>query len=358
MKRRKTREVRVRNITIGGSSPITVQSMTNVPAHDFEKTYLQAASLAAKGCDIIRVAVPDEDASGVFDFIRRRGLDLPLVADIHFDYKIALACVRAGADKIRINPGNIGSAEKTREVASACREAGIPIRIGVNSGSLEKKLLEKYGSPTPEAIAESALEQADILESFGFSDIVISIKSSDTAKMIAASSFVASQCDYPLHLGVTEAGDSYTGLVKNSVGIGSLLSSGIGDTIRVSLTASPEEEVRAGKEILRSLGLYEGGGINIISCPTCGRTKIGVIDLTSELRKRIADIDAKGKKINVALMGCVVNGPGEAREANFGIAGGDGFGVLFKNGDTVGRVEEEDIIPTLLQMIDEYICEI
>lgn len=353
--RRKSRQVRAGEIFIGGGAGITVQSMTNAPAHDFEGQAAQIFSLEAAGCDIVRLAVPDEEAAGVFPYLRECGVKIPLVADIHFDYKIALACVRAGADKIRINPGNIGSPDKVREVAVACGDAGIPIRIGVNGGSLEKKLLEKYGSPTPEAIAESALSQAEMLERFGFSDIVVSIKSSDTYKMIEASEIVAGASDYPLHLGVTEAGDSFTGLIKNAVGIGSLLSRGIGDTIRVSLTAPPVEEVRAGKEILRSLGLYSGGGVNIISCPTCGRTKIDIIELTTSLREAVADIDTRGRKINVAVMGCVVNGPGEAREADFGIAGGDGFGVLFSGGETIRHVDERDIVPTLIRMINEYI---
>ena len=277
-----------------------------------------------------------------------------MVADIHFDYKIALAALRAGADKIRINPGNIGESWKVEEVARACKAAGVPIRIGVNGGSLEKGLLQKYGGPTAEALAESALTQADMLEGFGFSDIVISIKSSHIDRMIKACQLVAEKSYYPIHLCVTEAGDEYSGLIKNSIGIGSVLSQGIGDTLSVSLTADPKREVIAGKEILASLGLREGG-IDIISCPTCGRTKIDLISLSKKFREAIEGIDTKGKKITCAIMGCVVNGPGEAREADFGIAGGDGCAMLFRHGETVRRVEEDEIIPALLAEIDRVI---
>ncbi len=355
MERRISREVRVGGVVIGGNAPVSVQSMTNIPASDFEGTLKQLQTLEAAGCDIARIAVPEESLAEVFRYAKAGGVNIPLVADIHFDYKIALAALRAGADKIRINPGNIGDAWKVKEVATACKAAGVPIRIGVNGGSLDKKLLEKYGSPTAEAIAESAFTQAEELEKFGFSDIVISIKSSDVTKMVTASELVAKNSSYPLHLGVTEAGDSYSGLVKNAAGIGSLLTHGIGDTIRVSLTADPTEEVRAGVEILRAVGRWEKGGINIISCPTCGRTKVGLIDLVASLRERIKDINTHGKSVNVAVMGCVVNGPGEAREADFGIAGGDGFGVLFRRGIPEGRVEEDKIVDTLVENILEFI---
>ena len=355
MERRKTRSVSVGGVMIGGGAPISVQSMTNVPSENFEAVTNQIKMLEKAGCDIVRVAVPNENCAEIFTYAREHGAEVPLVADIHFDYKIALASVRHGADKIRINPGNIGDKARVREVADACRAAGIPIRIGVNGGSLEKSLLEKYGSPCAEAIAESALRQADVLESVGFSDIVIAIKSSDVGKMIAACESVVENSSYPLHLGVTEAGDSYSGLVKNSVGIGSLLMRGIGDTIRVSLTADPCEEVKAGKEILKSAGMWNRGGVNIISCPTCGRTKVNIISLVSQLKDAAANIDTHGKNVNVAVMGCVVNGPGEAREADFGIAGGDGFGVLFRKGEPCGRVEENNIIHTLVENIKEFV---
>lgn len=354
MERRKTRTVTVGNVKIGGSSYVSVQSMTNAPAEDFEKTVRQLQALENCGCDIARIAIPKAECADVFKFARENGVKLPLVADIHFDYKIALAAVKCGASKIRINPGNIGESWKVREVAAACRDAGVPIRIGVNGGSLEKSLLEKYGSPTAEAIAESALAQAEQLEDAGFSDIVVSIKSSSVEKMIKACEIVASSSDYPLHLGVTEAGDAYSGLVKNSAGIGALLVRGIGDTLRVSLSADVTEEVRAGREILRAVGRWEHGGVNIISCPTCGRTKIDIIRLVSELKAAAENIDTNGKSINVAVMGCVVNGPGEAREADFGIAGGDGFGVLFRRGVPERRVEEEHIVDVLVENIKEF----
>ena len=355
MTRRKTRQITVGNVKIGSESPIPVQSMTNISAEDFEGTTAQLFRLEKAGCDIGRIAVPREECSGIFTYAKKHGVSIPLVADIHFDYKIALAALKAGADKIRINPGNIGESWKVKEVATAAKAMGVPIRIGVNGGSLEESLLQKYGSPTAEAIAESALSQADVLEKFGFSDIVISIKSSDVCKMIEASEFVAKNSPYPLHLGVTEAGDAYSGLVKNAAGIGALLTHGIGDTIRVSLTADPVEEIRAGREILKSVGMWNKGGVNIISCPTCGRTKVDLISLVGKLREAVTDIDTKGKSVNVAVMGCVVNGPGEAREADFGIAGGDGFGVLFRRGVPEGRVEEDKIVETLVSNVLEYI---
>ncbi len=355
MERRKTRELKVGGIAVGGTSPISVQSMTNAPAEDFAGTVAQLKALEAAGCDIARIAVPNTECAAVFEYARENGVRLPLVADIHFDYKIALEAVRRGASKIRINPGNIGAEWKIREVAAACRDAGLPIRIGVNGGSLEKSLLEKYGSPTARAIAESALGQAELLEAAGFSDIVISIKSSNVEKMIDACERVAAASDYPLHLGVTEAGDAYSGLVKNAVGMGALLTRGIGDTLRVSLSADVTQEVRAGREILKAVGRWERGGVNIISCPTCGRTKIDIIELVAALKAATENMDTHGKSVNVAVMGCVVNGPGEAREADFGIAGGDGFGVLFRRGVPEGRVEEDRIIEVLLENINEFI---
>ena len=344
--RNSTKKIRIGNTFIGGDSPITVQTMTTADPHDFEAILSQVRSIEKAGGDIVRLTVPDEASAPVFSVLKREGITIPLVADIHFDYKSAIAAAMSGADKIRINPGNIGESWKVKEVAATCKILGLPIRIGVNSGSLDKKILQKYGSPTAEALAQSALGQADVLEGYGFSDIVISIKSSDVSKMTDAARIVAKSSDYPIHLGVTEAGDEYSGVIKNSIGIGSLLLEGIGDTIRVSLTADPLKEVKAGKEILSSLGLSRGG-INIISCPTCGRTKIDIIGITSAFRKIADGIDTKGKRVNVAIMGCVVNGPGEAREADFGIAGGDGFAVLFKNGETVGRVEENEILSVL-----------
>ncbi|MBQ2730383.1 MAG: flavodoxin-dependent (E)-4-hydroxy-3-methylbut-2-enyl-diphosphate synthase [Clostridia bacterium] len=352
--RRSSRQINAGGLLIGGDAPISIQSMTNIPAHDFEGTARQVLSLENAGCDIVRIAVPDEDSAPVFRAVREAGATVPLVADIHFDYKIALAALRNGVDKVRINPGNIGAEWKVREVADACRIAGVPIRIGVNGGSLEKSLLEKYGSPTAEALAESALTQADQLESMGFYDTVISIKSSSIKTMTEAARIVARESSYPIHLGVTEAGTEYSGIIKNAIGIGSLLCDGIGDTLRVSLTADPIREVFAGKEILKSLGLAPEG-INIISCPTCGRTKIDLIGAADKFREASAKIDTKGKKVNVAIMGCVVNGPGEAKEADFGIAGGDGFAVLFKDGKTLGRVEEDRIVEALIEETLKFI---
>ena len=353
MERRITRKIQAGNVIIGGGAPISVQSMTNTPAEDHAATVNQMLALQKAGCDIIRAAAPNEAATEVFALAKKSGVTIPMVADIHFDYKIALAALRAGADKIRITPGNIGDSWKVEEVARACKAAGVPIRIGVNGGSLEKGLLQKYGGPTAEALAESALTQADMLEGFGFSDIVISIKSSHIDRMIKACQLVAEKSYYPIHLGVTEAGDEYSGLIKNSIGIGSVLSQGIGDTLRVSLTADPKREVIAGKEILASLGLRDGG-IDIISCPTCGRTKIDLIALSKKFREAIEGIDTKGKKITCAIMGCVVNGPGEAREADFGIAGGDGCGMLFEKGKQVAKLPYEELLPALLKRIEEF----
>ncbi len=346
-----TRTVQVGDLTIGGNAPITIQSMTNTPAADLEGTAAQILALEACGCDIVRMAVPTEADAAQFPYAREHGAKVPLVADIHFDYKIALAALRAGADKIRINPGNIGEEWKVAEVAHACKVAGVPIRIGVNGGSLDKKLLQKYGSPTPEALAESALTQAEALEKYGFGDIVLSIKSSTVASTIEACRLVAKVSDYPLHLGVTEAGDSYAGLVKNAMGIGALLTEGIGDTIRVSLTAHPTEEILAAKEILKAAGRWEKGGINLISCPTCGRTAIDLIALQAQCRALLETLDTHGKTLNVAVMGCVVNGPGEAREADYGLAGGKGCGLIFRKGKPGHQVPEEGLAQALYDMI-------
>lgn len=345
--RRTSKKIRLGNLYIGGDSPITVQSMCNVLSSDFEGILSQSLRLQSAGCDILRISVPDEDSSRIFSYLKSRGVSIPLVADIHFDYKLALLAAKNGADKIRINPGNIGEKWKIKEVTDICSSLSLPIRIGVNSGSLDKKILDKYGSASAEALAESALTQADVFESLGFSDVVLSIKSSDTIKMIKASSITAENSDYPIHLGVTEAGDDFSGLIKNSIGIGTLLQQGIGDTIRVSLSADPVREVQAGREILNSLGLLDKGFINIISCPTCGRTKIDIISLVSHLKEALADVDPKDRKIDVAVMGCAVNGPGEAREADIGIAGGIGEGLLFKKGEIICKVKEDLIIPVL-----------
>lgn len=341
------RKVKVGSLFIGGDAPISVQTMTNTDARDFSKTIDQLKKIQKSGCDIVRLAVPDEQAASIFSFAKKEGITIPMVADIHFDYRLALAALKSGADKIRINPGNIGESWKVKEVAEACRSNGVPIRIGVNSGSLDKKLLDKYGSPTAEALAESAIMEAEQLERFGFNDIVISIKSSTVSTMIEACRKLSSMVNYPLHLGVTEAGDTYAGIIKNAIGIGSLLHDGIGSTIRVSLTADPLEEVRAGREILSSLNLNSKGGIQLISCPTCGRTRVPLIQMVNDFRNMMSEFDTSAKTLKVAIMGCVVNGPGEAREADIGIAGGDGFCVLFKHGEPCGRIELDNCLTVL-----------
>lgn len=351
IERRKSLSVKVGDIQIGGLAPISIQSMTNTDTHDAEATYKQVASLAEAGCQIVRLTAPDIESVGTFRILRERGIKIPLVADIHFDYKIAIAAAEAGASKIRINPGNIGSREKVREVVKACREREIPIRIGVNSGSLEPRLLEKYGAPTAQALAESAIYHASILEDLDFLNTVISVKSSDVSTMIEANRILAEKTDYPLHLGVTEAGARKRAIVKSSIGVGALLSEGIGDTVRISLTEDPVEEINAAKEILSVLGLSENAGMDIVSCPTCGRTKI---DLCALVERFEGEVKARGldkKNIKVALMGCAVNGPGEAREADIGIAGGKGEALLFKKGEIIKKIPEEDIIDVLLSEI-------
>lgn len=339
------RKVKVGKLVLGGEK-IFIQSMLNTPADDIPASVAQAKALEQAGCEIIRAAVPREENASLISALKS-AVSVPIVADIHFDHKIALRCVEAGVDKIRINPGNIGSAQKVREVADACRASGIPIRIGVNSGSLEKELLEKYGAPVPEALVESALRHASLLENCGFEDIVISIKSSDVKLMIAAYRLLAAKVDYPLHLGVTEAGTERMGLVKSAVGIGSLLCDGIGDTIRVSLTADPVQEVFAARDILRACGM--GTGVQIVSCPTCGRTKIDLISLAHRVEKSLSGVD---KPIKVAVMGCAVNGPGEAREADIGIAGGIGEALLFKKGQLLRKVPEDRIVDELIKEIE------
>lgn len=343
----KTKKVFAGKVAIGGGAPISVQSMLCVPAHDIEGNIRQAKELENAGCDIIRVSVPDKESVKTLSAIKEN-VTIPVVADIHFDYRLALESVAAGADKIRINPGNIGDDGKVKLVANACKTAGVPIRIGVNSGSLEKSILAKYGSPTPEAMVESGLYHISLLEKFDFDDIVLSLKSSDVVKMYKAYELAAEKCPYPLHLGVTEAGTAEMGTVKSAAGIGGLLLRGIGNTIRVSLTDNPVKEVEAGKRILKALGLKKGG-IKFVSCPTCGRTKIDLIGIAKEAEKRLSNCS---KDITVAIMGCVVNGPGEAKEADLGIAGGDGCGVLFKNGEIIRKIPEENLLDELLAEIE------
>ena len=355
--RRKSRNIKIKDVCIGGINDILVQSMTNTDTMDKKATIEQILSLEKAGCDIVRITVPNIESAQTITSIKDAGVKIPVVADIHFDYRVALECAKLGVDKIRINPGNIGAEWKIKEVADACKHFGIPIRIGVNGGSLEEHIFKKYGSATPEALAESAFYHAELLERFAFDDIVLSVKSSNVKNMIEANRIIASKCDYPIHLGVTEAGDSYSGLIKSSVGIGSLLCDGIGDTIRVSLTANPIEEIKAGKELLSLLNFYNKGSIQIISCPTCGRTKIDLIDLSSRFKKAIEGIDTRGKNIKVALMGCVVNGPGEARECDIGIAGGDGVAVLFKHGEIIRKTAECEIISALVNEINKIIAE-
>lgn len=344
---RNVNSVKIKNFTLDGRH-IYIQSMLNVPSYDVEGNVKQAAALEKAGCEIIRVSVPDEEALALIPAIKSV-ISVPLVADIHFDYKLALASVERGIDKIRINPGNIGSPDRVKAVADACKSHNIPIRIGVNSGSLEKDILAKYGAPTAEALVESALGHAKLLEDCDFYDTVISIKSSDVPTMINAYRLLAERCAYPLHLGVTEAGTAHMGLVKSAVGIGSLLCDGIGETIRVSLTADPVEEVYAAKDILKAVG--RGSGVKLVSCPTCGRTRIDLIGLAAKVEEAVKDID---KDITVAVMGCIVNGPGEAREADLGIAGGKGCAVLLKKGEILRKVSEEDILRELLAEIEKY----
>ena len=349
--RRKSRVINVGGVGIGGNHPISIQSMTNTDTMDKEATYNQVARLESLGCDIVRLALPNIEAAEIVRYIKSRGIKIPLVADIHFDYKIALAAIDAGVDKIRINPGNIGSREKTEAVVKACKERSIPIRIGVNSGSLEKTLLEKYGAPTAEALVESARSHAKILEELEFFDIAISVKASNVPAMLEANRRLAALTDYPIHLGVTEAGARTRAIVKSSIGIGALLSEGIGDTVRVSLTDDPCEEIAAAKEILDSLHLSKSRGMDIVSCPTCGRTKIDLINMLAEFEDRAKAEGLTSLDIKVALMGCVVNGPGEAREADIGIAGGVGEGLLFKKGEIIRKIKEKDLVDELIREI-------
>ncbi|MBQ8404129.1 MAG: flavodoxin-dependent (E)-4-hydroxy-3-methylbut-2-enyl-diphosphate synthase [Clostridia bacterium] len=353
--RRTTKQVKVGNVFVGGNAPISVQSMTNTDTHDIEATYKQVSALENAGADIVRLALPDIAAARTIAELKERGVYVPLVADIHFDYKIALAAADAGVDKIRINPGNIGAIENVKAVAQTCKSKNIPIRIGVNSGSLEPHILKEYGAPTPEALAKSALYHAALLEKFDFDDIVISIKSSHVAEMKKASEIVASQCNYPLHIGVTESGRGESGLIKSAAGIGSLLLSGIGDTIRISLTDDPVKEIYYGKKLLRSLELTDEKYINIISCPTCGRTKIDLIKICEDVEKRLPELGNVNKKLTVAVMGCAVNGPGEAREADIGIAGGDHEALLFSHGKIIRKIPETGIVDELFAEIRKLI---
>ena len=348
MTRNETKQILVGGIPVGGGAPVTVQSMCNTKTSDAAATLAQIRRLAAAGCDIIRVAVPDMDAAEALKEICAES-PLPVVADIHFDYRLALAAAEAGVSKIRINPGNIGSADRVKAVAEACGTRGIPIRIGINSGSLEKRLLEKYGAPTAEAMVESAAGHAALLEQFGFTDICLSLKSSSVPLTLAAYRLASERFPYPLHLGVTEAGTLRQGTIQSAAGIGAMLLEGIGDTIRVSLTADPVEEVSAGIAILKACGV-RSGGVKVISCPTCGRTQIDLIAAANEVEQRLANCK---KDITVAVMGCVVNGPGEAREADFGLAGGRGEAALFKKGEIVGKVPEADMVNALLKLIEQ-----
>ncbi|MBE6051175.1 MAG: flavodoxin-dependent (E)-4-hydroxy-3-methylbut-2-enyl-diphosphate synthase [Clostridium sp.] len=347
MTRKMTRKVQVGNVSVGGNSEITIQSMTNTDTRDVEKTLEQIRLLYNAGCQIIRCAVPDMEAAESLKEIIENS-PIPVVADIHFDYRLALKAIENGVHALRINPGNIGSEERVKLVAEAAKAKNIPIRIGVNSGSLEKDILERDGKVTAEGLVESALRHVEILEKLDFNDIVISIKSSDVKMMIDAYRLISEKCDYPLHLGVTESGTKERGTIKSSVGIGTLLAEGIGDTLRVSLTSDPVDEIKVAKEILRSLGLRKGG-LEFVSCPTCGRTQIDLIGIANAVEKKLETIN---KDIKVAVMGCVVNGPGEAREADIGIAGGKGEGIIFKKGKIIKKVKEEELIAELMKEIE------
>lgn len=347
--RKNTKKIKVGNIFIGGDSPITVQSMTNTDTRDSKSTINQIKNLEKVGCDIVRIAIPDMVAAkNIYEI--KNNTSIPIVADIHFNYKLALEAIEQGIDAIRINPGNIGDISRTKAVVESCKKNSIPIRIGVNGGSLEKELLEKYKSATPEAMVESAINHIKILEKLDFDDIVISLKNSDVIKSVEAYRLMSSTVNYPLHLGITEAGGIKKGTIKSSIGIGSLLVDGIGDTIRISLTGDPTEEILVGKEILRSINLLNDK-IKIVSCPTCGRCQINLIELAGKVEKNIEHLN---KDMTVAIMGCAVNGPGEAREADIGIAGGDGIGLLFKKGEIIKRVPQEKIVETLIEEINNH----
>ncbi len=344
---RNVKQVKLNNLTFGNGE-IYIQSMLNVISTDIKGNVEQARRLENAGCQIVRASIPDKDAVSLIDAIKSE-VSIPLVADIHFDYKLAIESAYAGVDKIRINPGNIGDDSRVKQVVDVCKAKNIPIRIGVNAGSLEKEILARYGAPTPQALVESAMYHVHLLNKFDFDDIVISIKSSNVPIMVSAYELLADKCNYPLHLGVTEAGTKRMGIIKSAVGIGSLLLKGIGDTIRVSLTDDPVEEIYAAKDILRSIGKIKDG-VDIVSCPTCGRTKIDLIGLAKQVEDNLKDCK---KDIKVAVMGCVVNGPGEAKEADIGVAGGDGCGVIFKKGQVIRKVDESDILSALLEEIEK-----
>lgn len=351
--RRKTRAVKVGNVGIGGNAPIAIQSMTNTDTLDVNATIEQIRRLEQAGCDIVRITVPDVESAKTVSAIKEAGISVPIVADIHFDYKAALACAERGVDKIRINPGNIGDESRVKAVVVACKSRNIPIRIGVNGGSLEKHILAKHSAPTPEALCESAMYHIGLLEKYDFQDIVISIKGSAVDQMIKANRLVAQQCDYPIHIGVTEAGSEQYGIIKSAAGIGALLCDGIGDTLRVSLTADPVREIHVAKNILNALQINGQCGMNIVSCPTCGRTKIDLISLEAQFREAAEREGLSDYPIRVALMGCVVNGPGEAHEADIGIAGGKGEALLFSHGEILGKIPEHKVIEVLIEKIKE-----
>ena len=342
MFREKTKEIQIGNVTIGGGNKVAIQSMTNTKTEDVEATVAQILALEKAGCEIIRCAVPTMEAAQALRSIKKQ-IHIPLVADIHFDYRLAIAAIENGADKIRINPGNIGSRERVQAVVDKAKEYGVPIRVGVNSGSLEKELVEKYGKVTAEGLVESAMDKVHMIEEMGYDQLVVSIKSSDVLMCVKAHELIAKQCKYPLHVGITESGTVWAGNIKSSVGLGMILGQGIGDTIRVSLTGDPVEEIRTAKLVLKTLGLRTGG-IEVVSCPTCGRTKIDLIGLANQVEKMVSDIPLD---IKVAVMGCVVNGPGEAKEADIGIAGGIGEGLLIKKGEIVKKVKEDELLETL-----------
>ncbi|GKX66305.1 flavodoxin-dependent (E)-4-hydroxy-3-methylbut-2-enyl-diphosphate synthase [Inconstantimicrobium mannanitabidum] len=348
MTRKLTRKVKVGNVYVGGDAKVSVQSMTNTDTRDALKTLEQIKKLEEAGCDIVRCAVPDMEAAIALKEITAKS-NIPVVADIHFDYKLALEAMKNGVAAIRINPGNIGSEDRIKKVVEEAKTRNIPIRIGVNSGSLEKDILEKYHKPTAEALVESALRHVKILEDLEFYDIVVSIKSADVIKMIEAYRLASEKINYPLHLGVTEAGTIFRGTIKSSIGIGTLLAEGIGDTIRVSLTDDPVEEVKVGNEILKTFG-YKSNSIQFISCPTCGRTQINLINIAKQIEERLSNCS---KNITVAIMGCVVNGPGEAKEADIGIAGGNGVGLIFKKGEIIKKVKEEELVEELIKEVEK-----
>ncbi len=349
MKRDETRKVKIGDVVIGGGERVAIQSMTNTRTEDVEATVSQILALEDEGCDIARASVPTMEAARAFSEIKKR-IHIPLVADIHFDYTLAIAAIENGADKIRINPGNIGSPERVRAVVEAAKERNVPIRVGVNSGSLEKPLLDKYGGVTAEGLVESALEKAAMIEGAGYDNIVISIKSSDVLMSIHAYELISEKSRYPLHVGITEAGGIFAGNIKSAAGIGVILYEGIGDTIRVSLTGDPVEEVKSAKILLKAMGLRRGG-VEVVSCPTCARTKIDLIGLAGKVEKLVSSYDLD---IKVAVMGCVVNGPGEAREADFGIAGGDGEGLLFKKGQIIRKLREDELLGALKAELDKF----